>query len=54
MILINIPALTICCTGTRFEAKIIELGGVATGSMKAQLATIVKGKVSKRGFISKL
>ena len=31
--------------GTKFEAKTIELGGVATGNMKAQLATIVSGNV---------
>ena len=52
--LIKIPALTICCIGTKSEAKTIELGGVATGNMKAQLATIVRGKVSSKGFISKL
>ena len=40
--------------GTKFEAKTIELGGVATGNMKAQLATIVSGNVSSKGFISKL
>ena len=40
--------------GTKFEAKTIELGGVATGNMKAQLATIVRGKVSNKGFTSRL
>ena len=39
--------------GTKFEAKTIEVGGVATGNMKAQLATIVSGKVSSKGFTSK-
>ena len=40
--------------GTKFEANTIELGGVATGNIKAQLATIVRGKVRSKGFISRL
>ena len=51
--LIKIPALTICWMGTKFEAKIIELGGVATGNIKAHEATIVSGKVTNKGFIPK-
>ena len=35
---------------TKFDAKTIELGGVATGSIKAQLAEIVRGTIKIKGF----
>ena len=35
---------------TKFDAKTIELGGVATGNIKAQLAEIVRGTIKIKGF----
>ena len=46
------PALTIDSIDTKFDAKTMELGGVATGSMKAQLAEIVSGTTNIKGFNS--
>ena len=44
------PAFTIDSIDTRFDANTIELGGVATGNIKAQLAEIVRGTIKIKGF----
>ena len=44
------PAFTMDSIDTKFDAKTIELGGVATGSIKAQLAAIVRGTIKINGF----
>ena len=44
---IHTPALIICGMVTIREPNTIAFGGVATGIMKAQLAAMVAGKISK-------
>ncbi len=48
------PFLAICITVIRFDPKIIALGGVATGSIKAMEALIVAGIIKSKGFTSTL
>ncbi len=43
------PALAICGSVTNPLPKTTALGGVATGSMKAQLAPIAAGTTSSKG-----
>ena len=49
--LINKPVTAICLTDTSPVPKIIALGGVATGSIKAIEADIVAGIMSINGLI---
>ena len=49
--LINRPVVAICLTETSPVPKIIALGGVATGSIKAIEADIVAGIMSINGLI---
>ena len=48
------PVLDISNTLSRLVPKIIALGAVAEGSIKANEAAIVAGSMNKRGFISML
>lgn len=50
VIFIRIPALIICPIVTLPDPKITALGGVATGSIKAQLAAKTTAKVRILGF----
>ena len=46
----NKPARAMCGTVTAPELKIMALGGVATGIMKAQLAAKATGTINVKGL----